>query len=129
MKQTILFILLTLLILSLSTIEAKALGPSDTVLIYFQALKHGDIETIKDSISEEMYKIRKILLEQNQNYSEILKKAYQEAEFHIKETTIDDDNAQISVEVNCSDRKRNYNIFLYKDVGENWKIYEETITP
>jgi len=103
MKQTILFILLTLLILSLSTIEAKALGPSDTVLIYFQALKHGDIETIKE--------------------------AYQEAEFHIKETTIEDNNAQISVEVNCSDRKRNYNIFLYKDVGENWKIYEETITP
>ena len=125
MNKTILCILLAVFIVSFSAIEAKALGPDDTVLSYFQALKNGDIETIKDSITGEMYKKRKVLLEQNENYSEFLKNVYQGAEFQIKKTTIKDNDAVVTVKVNFPDRQKEFVLFLKKDNLGNWKIFNE----
>ena len=109
--------------------EAKALGPNDTVLNYFQALKHGDVETIKDSITEEMYKRRRVLLEQNSNYPEYLKKVYQGAEFKIKETNVENNDALVNVEVNFQNKKTNFTLFLWKNAKGNWKIFKEITLP
>lgn len=125
MKKTGLYILLAFLIISFLPIEAKALEPNDTVVRYSQALKQGDIKTIKDSITGEMYKKRKVLLEQNEYYSEFLIKAYQEAEFQIIDTTIKDNDAVITVEVNFPDRQNKFVLFLIKDDLGNWKIFKE----
>ena len=124
-NKTILYILLAVFLVSFSSIAANALEPNDTVLSYFQALKNGDIETIKDLITGEMYKKRKVLLEQNENYSEFLIKAYQEAEFQIIDTTIKDNDAVITVEVNFPDRQNEFVLFLIKDDLGNWKIFKE----
>ena len=70
MNKTIVYILLAVFLVSFSSIAANALEPNDTVLSYFQALKNGDIETIKGLITGEMYNKRKVLLEQNENYSD-----------------------------------------------------------
>ena len=113
MNKTIVYFLMTVFIVSFGAIEAKALGPTDTVLSYFQALKHGDIDIIEDLISVEMYNKRKIFFEQNQNYAEILKKAYQTAQIQIIETAIKENDAQINVEVNYVDKTANFIIFLY----------------
>ena len=126
MNKTILCILLAVFIVSFSAIEAKALGPNDTVLGYFQALKNGDVETIKDSITGEMYNRRKVLLEQNANYSEFLQKVYQGAEFKIIETTIEANATLVTVEVTFPDRTKQFVLYLENDDLGNWKIFKET---
>ena len=125
MNKTIVYILLAVFLVSFSSIAANALEPNDTVLSYFQALKNGDIETIKDLITGEMYEKRKVLLEQNENYSEFLKKVYQEAEFRINETNETDNDVLVNVEVNTLNGKTEFNLLLKKDMDGNWKIFKE----
>ena len=125
MKKTIICILLAVFIVSFGTIEARALGPDDTALSYFQALKNGDIATIKSSITGEMYQKRKVLLEQNKTYSDYLENIYQDADFQIKETAIQDNTAEVTVEVNSPGRQNEFVLFLKKDDLGNWKISKE----
>ena len=125
MKRTGLSLMIVVLIMSFGSFDANAFEPIDTVLSYLQALKDGNIEAIKDSIAGELYKKRKVLLEQNENYSEFLKKIYQDAEFQITKTTAKDDKVFISVAVDFSGRKTNFTFLLLKNAAGNWKIYEE----
>ena len=125
MSKTILYILSAVFFVSFSSMAANALEPNDTVMGYFQALQQGDINKIKDSITGEMYKKRKVLLEQNANYPEFLRNAYQGAEFQIKNVTIQDNNAVVTVKVNFPDRQKGFTLFLNKDAIGNWKIFKE----
>ena len=125
MKKNGLYIILSILIASFISVAAYASTPNDTVLLYFQSLKNGDVITIKDLITGKLYEKRKVLLEQNENYSEFLKNLYQYAEFEITETTVKDSDAQINVQVNSPDGKRPFILFLKKDDEGNWKIYKE----
>lgn len=125
MNKTILYILLAVFLVSFSSITAHALEPNETVLSYFQALKNGDIETVKSLITGEMYNKRKVLLEQNENYSEFLKKVYQGAEFRINKTTEIDNDVLVNVEVDSPNGKKDLNLLLKKDMEGNWKIFKE----
>ena len=125
MKKNGLYIILSILIASFISVAAYASTPNDTVLLYFQSLKNGDVITIKDLITGKLYEKRKVLLEQNENYSEFLKNLYQYAEFEITETIVKDSDAQINVQVNSPDGKRPFILFLKKDDEGNWKIYKE----
>jgi ABC-type transporter MlaC component len=125
MNKTILCILSAVLIVSFGAIKARASTPSDAVLSYFQALKNGDVETIKASITGDMYKKRKVLLEQNKNYPEFLKNVYKGAQFRIKDVSIKDNDAVVSVEVIFPDRKTQFILYLIKDDLGNWKIFKE----
>ena len=126
MKKTGLYIIIAVLIVSFSSFEANALGPNDTVLRYLTALKHGDIGTIKDSIEGELYKKRKVLLEQNKSYSEFLKKTYRAAKFIIKETTVDNNDVLVKVEVKFPRGKTKFILHLNKNAQGNWKIFKES---
>jgi hypothetical protein len=99
--------------------------PNDTVAGYLSALQQGDVKTIKDSITGDLYKKRKVLLEQNESYPEFLKNIYQEAEFQLLETNINNDNAQINIEISFPDETRYFILFLKKDASGEWKIYKE----
>ena len=125
MNKNILYILLVVFLVSFSSITAHALEPNETVLSYFQALKNGDIATIKSSITGEMYTKRKVLLEQNKTYSKYLKHVYKHADFQIKETAIQDNTAEVTVEVNSPGRQNEFVLFLKKDDLGNWKISKE----
>jgi hypothetical protein len=125
MNKTILCILSAVLIVSFGAIKARASTPNDAVLSYFQALKNGDVETIKASITGDMYKKRKVLLEQNKNYPEFLKNVYKGAQFRIKDVSIKDNDAVVSVEVIFPDRKTQFILYLIKDDLGNWKIFKE----
>ena len=125
MNKSILCILIAVFIVSFGSVRANALGPDDTVLDYFQALQQGDISAIKHSISGDLYKKRKVLLEQNTNYPEFLKNVYQGAEFQIKKSTIQENNAVVTVEVYFPNRQKEFTLFLYKDAAGNWRIFKE----
>ena len=129
MKKTGLYIIIAVLIVSISSFDVNALEPNDTVLRYFNALKNGDIETIKDSITGELYKKRKVILEQNKSYSEFLQKIYQGAEFYIKETTIENNDVLVKVEVKFLSGESNFTLYLNENAEGNWKIYKESSVP
>jgi len=126
MSKTILYIFLAVLtVVTFGAIEAKAIEPNDAALRYFEALQNGNINTIKDSIMGDLYKKRKILLDQNANYPEFLKNIYQGAEFQITKTTPQGNNAVVNVNVNFPDRQKDFTLFLKKDDMGNWKIFKE----
>ena len=125
MSKTILCILLAVLTVTFSAIDAKATGPNDTVLRYFQALQQGDTQTIKDSITGDMSKDIKVILEQNASYPEYLKNVYKGAEFQIKKADIQDNDAVITVKVNFPDRQKEFVLLLKKDDSGIWKIFKE----
>jgi uncharacterized membrane protein YvbJ len=129
MKKNGLYIVLSILIATFISVAAYASTPNDTVLNYFQALKNGDVGTIKELIAGELYEKRKVLLEQNENYSEFLKKNYQYFEVEITGTTINDNDAQINAEVNSPDGKRPFTLFLKIDDLGNWIIFNEISEP
>lgn len=129
MKKTGLYIIVVALIVSFSSFETNALEANDTVLRYLNALKNGDIVTIKDSITGELYKKRKVLLEQNESYSEFLIKIYRDAEFFIKETTVDNDDVLIKVEIKYLNGKSDFTFYLDKNAKGNWKIFRESASP
>ena len=129
MKKTGSCILLSFLMLCFLSIAANASSPVDTALNYFQALQQGDLNTIKDSIAGEIYRTRKVLLEQNERYPEFLRNIYQGANFQIKSVAIQDNNAAVTVEVRFPDRQKVFILFLNKDDLGNWKIFKETSAP
>jgi hypothetical protein len=122
-------ILIAILIFSLSPIISNASEPNDTVLRYLAALKNGDIQVIKDSITGEMYNNSKVLLEQNKSYSKFLKKFYRKAEFKIKETTANNNNVLIKVESKLPEGKTTFILYLNKNIQGKWKIFKESSAP
>ena len=129
MKKTGLYIIIAVLIVSFSAFASDALEPNDTVSRYLHALSQGDIGTIRDSITGELYKKRKILLEQNESYSEFLKKTYRKAKFIIKETTVNKNEALVKVESKFPDGITRFIFYLNKNAEGNWKIFKESAVP
>ena len=59
-------------------IESNVLKP------FFEALKNGDVSSLLGLISGEMYKNNRVLLEQNKQYPEFLRKYYSGAKFRVE---------------------------------------------
>jgi hypothetical protein len=96
MKRRQLFISMLLIISFYGFLHAQEGSPDDgpyadiineIVFPFFTALKNGDVSSIKQYIAGDMYESRRILLEQNTEYPEFLRKYYQGVEFYV-------DNAQ-----------------------------------
>ena len=63
---------------------ANAEEPADTVLLYFEAIRNGDVESVKSFLGGNLYKKRKVLLEQNEKYPDFLRERFGEAEFTVE---------------------------------------------
>ena len=72
--------------------EANIANDQITQVLYslFDALKTGDIKTLKHLFAGEMHARNKTLLEQNAGYPQFLRDLYQGALFEIKEISPDD---------------------------------------
>jgi len=125
MKMNVFYILMAVLVISLGAMRAECSEPYDTVLRYLQALKGGDVETIKDSITGELLEKRSVLLEENENYSEFLRTYYQGAVFEIKANPIKGNMAQTSVEVYFINRHTQFELLLNMNDKGKWKIFKE----
>ena len=65
-------------------IESNVLKP------FFEALKNGDVSSLLELISGEMYRNNKVLLEQNEQYPEFLRKYYSGAKFIVEKAEADE---------------------------------------
>ena len=68
---------------------------SNSPMPYLQAVKMGDVEKIKQLLSDKDYRAYRVLLEQNTAYPDFLRRYYKDVTFHIK----DEKNSYFQVEI------------------------------
>lgn len=84
MKKWISAFFVAIIIISVSSPDAWAGGPNQTVLQFFEASKIGDVETMKQLIAGPFYERRIVLLEQNMDYPEFLSDFYAGASISVR---------------------------------------------
>ena len=57
---------------------------NDIVLPFLDALRNGDVDSIKLCIAGDIYENKKVLLEKNKGYPEFLRNYYQGVDFYIE---------------------------------------------
>lgn len=82
-----------------STYPLYAQVQRQVLLPFFDALRKGDIDAIKDYITEDMFGRNKVLLEQNKEYPKFLRGFYRGAKFHIKRVSLGKNKIICDVEV------------------------------
>lgn len=124
-------LIITLLtVWSFNSIAAEAATPTETVIAYFIALQNGDTEKIKNLLAYNYYRKKSVLLENNPNYSEFLKKYHKGMEFRILNLVQNKAQAFVKVEQRLKDgTRKNTTLILKQAESGNWKIAEEIIKP
>ena len=154
------FVIILLFIFSLfpgfGQANAGSSGPADTVTSYFEASRNGDVNIMKTLMAGSFYEHRKVLLTNNKDYPEFLKKYYQGVRIAIVSSSIGGIDmvannypklyeryrrkggdatavgingvAVVTVSREFSDgRISNTEYLLKKDEQDNWKIYEQLL--
>ena len=70
---------------------------TEILLPFFNALKDGNVEALKQYISKDMYRKNRRLLDQNRKYPEFLRKYYQGTSFHTKSMVLEGDTITVDV--------------------------------
>lgn len=130
MKKNVLALSLIVIffLFSFNLFHVLAAEPSDTVISYFEALKNGDTEIIKNYIAGEFYEKNKALLEENTKYPEFLRNYYEGAEFRIRNSfeAGNDEIVEIGINFpNGSESIKKLRLKRYNDTS--WKIVQEIL--
>lgn len=103
----------------------------DIVLPFLDALKNGDVDSIKLHIAGDIYENRRVLLEKNKEYPEFLRNYYHGLEFYIENVMESGDYIVVHLEVEFANGEEGQaQLYLCKDMndapgafeGETWKI-------
>lgn len=115
MKKNIICLFLSFLLAGYGIVSAGKLisnqGQANQIAIpslmgFVTALKKGDLDIMKEFMSEKMYMRYKILLEENQGYSNFLQNYYKDARFSIGKISVVDDHILADLYVDFSDGSR-----------------------
>lgn len=85
MNNFVLGAFLSSLVLFSYSVADAAQEPRDVVAAYFHAMKNGDVVTMKSCMSGKLREKRKILLEQNADYPDFLRKYYAGVDIQVGE--------------------------------------------
>jgi hypothetical protein len=94
---------------------------NQVVLPFLEALKNGDTKLLKQLMSKDMYRAKRVLLEQNDAYPEFLKNLYTDATFQVGEVKEQDGDIIVHVRINFPDGRQR-NIKLHLQLVESWKV-------
>ena len=106
---------------------------NETVFSFLTALKNGDVNSIKQYIAGDMYESRKILLEQNKEYTEFLREYYQGVEFYVDSAHGSGDYVLVHISIeypNGDYGSANLYLWPIRDITQGmhetkkWKIFE-----
>lgn len=129
MKVSVLHITFFLFFVSFfSSSSASNLEPSQTVVYYFDALKTGNIEAIKNSVAGEFYAEQKILLEENAQYPNFLRKNFANASFRLGNIYQPSaDRAIVNVTIYFADGSESPTVFHLERISADytWRIVKE----
>lgn len=142
MTKNKLFFSMLLIIICYSLLQAQEIPAAndiyedvinENVLPFFEALKNGDVSSIKQHVAGEMYEKKKVLLEQNTEYPQFLRNYYQGVEFYVDNVTKSGDYllVYISIEYPNGDCLSG-ELYLWRinditqsmPVTEKWKIID-----
>ena len=99
-----------------------ATEPQELVEAYFEAMKNGDVQTMKSYMGGRLYQRRKVLIEKNKKYPEFLIDFYKGAE--LEEVKVQGEIVHIKIQF--PDRsKKQHNLVLQRDSYGEWKIVDE----
>ena len=106
----------------------------ETLNPYFEALKNGDVTSIKLHISEGMYERYKVLLEKNKDYPEFLRNYYRDVDFWIEKVERIGHDILASAIIKFPNHESINSKFLLREkmddvspevVGGRWKIVKQ----
>lgn len=66
---------------------ARTMGPSETVMAFYDASRQGDVTTMRSLIAGAFYESRKVLLERNSDYPQFLVDYYRGVRVSIKKVS------------------------------------------
>lgn len=72
---------------------------SKTFVPLFRAFKNGDVDAIKEYISDDVYEKNKVLLEQNKEYPNFLRNFYSDAIFQVRKVVKSEEMVFVDVRV------------------------------
>ena len=99
-----------------------ATEPQELVEAYFEAMKNGDVKTMKSYMGGKLYQKRKVLLEENKEYPKFLIDFYKGAELE----TVEVKDEIVHIKIQFPDGgKREHNLVLQKNSYGKWKIVNE----
>jgi hypothetical protein len=96
--------------------------PQEAVKAYFEAMKNGDIQTMKSYMGGKLYQRRKDLLEKNQKYPEFLIDFYEGTELEVLD--VQDEIVHIGIQYPNGSKKQ-HKLVLQKDPAGQWKVIDE----
>jgi len=96
--------------------------PQEAVKAYFEAMKNGDVQTMKSYMGGKLYQRRKVLLEKNQKYPEFLIGFYEGAELEVLD--VQGDIVHIGIQF-PNGSKRQHRLVMQKDPDGQWRIVDE----
>src|SRR6266540_4234455 len=96
----------------------------DTVSPLLQALKDGDVQTIRQYMSDDLYSNYKVLFEQNKEYPEFLRNFYKGASFQTGKITRVGDHILVDTIIKFPDSNTSVTrVLLKKDKNNTMKIF------
>jgi hypothetical protein len=131
--------LLSLSVITTQTADSSELSDSqiadETLLPYFEALKNGDVDSIKQYLAGKMLQRYRVLLEQNKTYPDYLRNYYNGTEFSIVEVQLVDNDILASVIIAFPGKesvRSGYYLRKYNNIGSGvgvtngtWKIVRQ----
>ena len=107
-----------------------------TISSYFEALKKGDVDTIKNLLSKEVYQSYKALIETNTEYPAFLRDYYQGLEYDVETVEEEANDIRVSVTMRLPDKGTVTSTFIMRKTmtgaasdasGGQWQIVENVI--
>jgi hypothetical protein len=118
------------LLLICNIVSVEAAEPNEIVTAYFQALKEGNVKVVKNLISGNLYNNRRVLLEENPDYGNFLKKIYMGSHIQIMDTVKKNGITYVDVKIEFQDGSNHLvTLLLKEDNSKKWKINEEIENP
>lgn len=119
---------LSLGLFALAAPRAEAEEPFDTVAGYLDALQAGDTVGVKSHIGGRLYRNKELLLDQNDEYPNFLRKFYRDAQFYISDqlTDLGPQGQGVKVEVDFPGGNSSESIAVVEQADDgSWKVVDE----
>lgn len=143
MKNIFLFISILVFFISCNILHGEEISENDllyknirdnTCIPLFNALKDGDVETIKDCFSSNYCERYKDLLDENKEYSNFLKDFYRDADYRIKRAVREKETTYVDIIIYFPNGTQSTKRWLLKEekrINGNmiWKVKNEVIDP
>jgi hypothetical protein len=107
---------------------AEAEEPFDTVMSYAEALRTGDTIRVKSLIGGRLYEKRELLLDQNEEYPDYLRKFYDGAVFQVSNelTDLGEQGQGVGIEIRFPSGHRSEIMAIVEQAPDgSWMIVDE----